>query len=603
MTQLTPPLADARAKWFTRPRGWMKRARTWLRRRANRPCPRCGYELRRAPLYRGFRVCDNCGHHFPLDAHKRIHTLVDPNSFVEVEKFLATRTREREYARRVREAKRETHLRESVVIGRAKIHEQPVALAVLDFRFLGGTMGAAAGEKIARAFELAAEHKLPLIAITASGGARIQEGMVALMQMAKTTLAATRFQETGRPFITVLSNPTTGGVYASFANLADVILAEPRALIGFAGPRVVEILTRQKLPNESHRAEFLLQHGMVDAIVRRTELRDQIGMLLRTAVSGTSPLTPPSRGEGKMPSPPSPVETHPAQAQQSRVESTRAEPASRHVNPSPPGEGRMTSPLDVWQSVQLARRHDRPTTLDYVQRLFTDFVELHGDHYYGDDPAVVAGVAQFQGQGVVVIGLERGHGDERAKRHEGRAEPEGYRKAERLMRLASKWQLPVITFVDTPGANPSYEAEKRGIAMSLSHCIATMLQTRVPTVSVVIGEGGSGGALALAVADRVLMLEHTVYSVIAPEGASAILFGDDTHAAELAQDLRLTAPDLLERHIIDGIIPEPAGGAHTDWERAAESVRIYLVEELAALNGKAIHELLDARYLKYREMA
>lgn len=587
MTQTTPQV-QVSTNWLNRPRGWMKRAETWLRRRATRPCPRCAYDLRRAPLYREIRVCDNCGHHFPLDALKRIHTLVDPNSFVEAEKFLATRTREREYARRVREAKRETHLRESVVIGTAKICDQAVMLVVLDFRFLGGTMGAAAGEKIARAFDLAGEQGLPLIAVTATGGARIQEGMTALMQMAKTTVAATRFRETGRPFISVLSNPTTGGVYASFANLADVILAEPRALIGFAGPRVVEILTRQKLPNESHRAEFLLEHGMVDAVVRRTELREKLGMLLGST------------------SPPPLDRTHPAHA----LASNQATPLLQgdggiDVKPGTvSSDAQSGSPeLGGWQSVQLARRHDRPTTLDYIKRIFTDFVELHGDHYYGDDPAVVAGVARFLGQGVMVIGLERGHGEERVKRHEGRAEPEGYRKAQRLMGLASGWNLPLVTFVDTPGANPSYEAEKRGIAMSLAHSIATMLQTRAPTIAVVIGEGGSGGALALAVADRVLMLEHAVYSVIAPEGASAILYGDDTHAAELAQDLHLTAPDLLERGIIDAIIPEPAGGAHTNPDAAAENVRAYLARELDGLRGQDLQARLDARYRKYREMA
>jgi len=525
-------------------------------------CPQCGFDLRDAPLYSEWRVCDNCGHHFPLNALQRIKTLADPKTFHELEKYLATHPRGFEYAQRVREAKRKTHLREAVVIGTAKIHNCELMLVVLDFRFMGGTMGEAAGEKITRAFEHAAERKLPLVAVTASGGARIQEGMVALMQMAKTVAAVNRFEQLGLPYITVLTNPTTGGVYASFANLADVILAEPRALIGFAGPRVVEILTHEKLPKDSHRAEFLLEHGMVDAVVLRTELRRVIGNVLGTVQARGNPLTV----------------------------------------PIPLKSGTNSTMLSSWESVQLARHPDRPTTLDYLQRVFTDFVELHGDHFYGDDPAIIAGVAKLQGQGVVVIGQERGHGEARIKHHEGKAEPEGYRKAERLMRLASKWNLPIVTFVDTPGASPGYEAEKRGIAMSLAHSIATMLQMRVPTIAVVIGEGGSGGALALAAADRVLMLEHAVYSVISPEGASAILYGDDAHASELAETLHLTAHDLRKRRIIDEIIPEPVGGAHKDAAAAAQTMKAYLLHALNELVGKSSDELRQARYEKYRAM-
>lgn len=534
-----------------------------MRRRASLQCPRCGTELRRAPLYREMRVCDNCGHHFPLDARKRILTLTDPHSFVEREKYVATRAHGREYARRVREAKRETRLRESVIVGTGRIRGREVMLVVLDFRFMGGTMGAAAGEKIARAFELAAEEKLPLVAVTATGGARIQEGMVALMQMAKTAVAVEHYHRVGLPYLTVLTNPTMGGVYASFANLADVILAEPRALIGFAGPRVVEILTRQKLPHDSHRAEFLLEHGMVDGVVPRTELRERLATLLGN-IQARAPISP-------------------------TAIQVAAQASTKH-----------NQEISPWESVQLARRSDRPTTSDYVSRIFTHWIELHGDHYFGDDPAIIAGLAQLDGQGVVIIGQERGHGVERAKRRGGRAEPEGYRKAERLMKLAARWKLPVITFVDTPGADPSYEAEKRGIAMSLAHSIATMLEMRTPTIAVIIGEGGSGGALALAAADCVLMLEHAVYSVITPEGASAILFGDDAHAPELASDLHLTARDLLARGIIDEIIPEPPGGAHADADATAVKTKEHLLHSLQTLQQNSPEQLLEERYRKYR---
>lgn len=545
----------------------------FLPERAPKTCPDCSADLRRSPLYREMRVCDYCGHHFPLGARQRIHTLVDPHTFVEIEKYLTTRAADPAYAKRVRRAARETHLREAVVIGAAKIQGLDVMLTVLDFGFIGGTMGAVAGEKIARAFEYALQRKIPLIAVTSSGGARIQEGMLALMQMAKTTGAAQRFQRTGRPFITILAHPTTGGVYASFVNLADILLAEPRALIGFSGPRIVEIISRQKLPGDSHRAESLLEHGMVDAVVTRPQLRGTLAKILHAIGSRASSLPLPS---GSQPSP--------------------TTQSALGVQPTAPNS------KTAWESVELARRPDRPTTLTYIRAIFSDFTELHGDRYFGDDPAIIAGIAKLGEQGVVIIGHERGRASDRDQRHGGRAEPEGYRKAQRVMELAAKWNLPVITFVDTPGADATYEAEKRGIGISLSHSIAAMLALPVPTVTAIIGEGGSGGALALAAADRVLMLQHAIYSVISPEGASAILYGDSAHAQELTESLHLTAGELQARGIIDAIIPEPNGGAHTDPTAVAQSVKAFLKKELYELEAFRPEELLAARYEKYREI-
>src|SRR5574341_419884 len=310
-------------KWL---RGIWKHISSLLPRRARIACPNCGLDLRRARRCRELRVCDRCGHHFPIPARKLITALVDRHSFAETEKGLAVRSfaalsAEAAYPKQVQEAQHETHLREAVVTGAGKIEGTRVMLVVLDFRFLGGSMGAVVGEKVARAFESAIEQRVPLVAITASGGARIQEGMVALMQMAKTAVAAQRFHGARLPFITVLSHPTTGGVYASFANLADVILAEPRALIGFAGPRVVEALTRQPLPSESHRAEFLLEHGMIDAIVPRTELRPRLGRLLK-------------------------------------ILTVRA--PSTNESADPPTSANAPAQRSAWEIVELARRADRP---------------------------------------------------------------------------------------------------------------------------------------------------------------------------------------------------------------------------------------------------
>ncbi len=541
--------------------------------RARVLCPNCKTDLWRAKLFRDLRVCDYCGHHFPITARKRLAMLVDRGGFIETEKGFVIRavaalSAQTAYPQLVRAAQHATHLREAVITGVSKIENARAMLIALDFNFMGGSMGAVVGEKVARAFEFATAEKLPVVAFTATGGARIQEGMIALMQMAKTAAAALNFRAAHLPFITALTHPTTGGVYASFANLADIIFAEPRALIGFAGPRVVEALTRQLLPPESHRAEFLLEHGMIDALLPRTESRARLARVLKL-------LTPPD-----------------------------AERNTLKTDLRGLGDlaGLTRSARAAWQIVELARRADRPTALDYIQNIFSDFVELRGDRFFGDDPAIVGGIASLDAQTVVVIGQERGHGAASAQRHFGRAEPEGFRKAQRLMRLAANLNLPVITFVDTPGADPSYESEKRGVAMAIAHCLAAMIDLNAPSVAVVIGEGGSGGALALAAADRVLMQENAIYSVISPEGASAILYGDASRAQEVAGALRLTAFDVRALNIIDTILPEPAGGAHADAARAAQIVRAGIARALDEITAMPRAELKAARYNKFRAM-
>lgn len=534
-------------------------------------CPTCALDLTHSESYKHLGVCERCGHHFPITARQRIELLADAKTFDEFEKNFETResktiSAEKTYPKLLKDAQHETHLQEAVVTGVAEIEAQRVVLVVLDFRFMGGSMGAVVGEKITLAFERAAEQNLPLVAVTATGGARIQEGMFALMQMAKTAAAAVRLHQKGLPYITVLSHPTTGGVYASFANLADVILAEPGALIGFAGPRVYEALLGRK-PSDSHRAEFLFEHGMVDAIVPRAESRATIAKMLQ----------------------------HFSRDDVESILRDRPEPISSFAA-SP------TTKREPWEIVNLARRDDRPTTLDYIARLFTDFYELHGDRLFGDDPAVIAGIAKFEAETVAVVGLERGHGADAERRHRGAAEPEGYRKAWRVTRLAEKFHLPVVTFVDTPGANPSSESEQRGVAMAIAQSIGAMSRRATPSVAIIIGEGGSGGALALAVADRVLMQENAIYSVISPEGASAILYGDASHAQEEANKLRLTARELKSLGIIDEIVSEPGAGAHVDWDAAADSLRVQLSDALNDLHGKEIATLLEERYQKYRAM-
>jgi acetyl-CoA carboxylase carboxyl transferase subunit beta len=513
-----------------------------------------------------------------MPAHERIASLVDPDSFREFDRGLVSIdplvfTDQRSYRERLLEARRRTGLREAVVIGEGRIDGRRAVLIVFEFEFMGGTMGSVVGEKVADAFDYATRHRLPLVSVTASGGARMQEGMLSLMQMAKTAAACARHDQAGLAHISILGHPTFGGVAASFAALGDVLIAEPGALIGFVGPRVIAATVGEDLPEDSHRAETLFASGLVDLLVDRPRLRETVAYLVADlsrgarATIGSVPPTP-SWGRGE------------------RILRRR-----------------RTAPSDPWGQVQLARHPQRPTALDYIERLISRFVELHGDREEGDDTAIVGGLGEMAGVPVMVIGQERGRTqDERERRRSGMALPQGYRKALRLMRLAGKFSLPVVTFVDTPGAYPGVESERRGIWQVLARNLRAMAGLSTPIITVVIGEGGSGGALALGVADRVLMLEHAIYSVISPEGAAAILFRDAGRAEEVAGALKLTARDLLRLEIIDLVVPEPPGGAHTDPEGMAAVLHHHLIATLRALLRLPARKLLRARQRKYRHI-
>ncbi|MBI4279580.1 MAG: acetyl-CoA carboxylase carboxyltransferase subunit alpha [Armatimonadetes bacterium] len=531
-------------------------------------CPRCQVEHPFPVLAANLHVCPSCGAHLGMSALERIALLADPGTFREIDRGMVSVDPlefmdQKPYRQRLLEARQRTGLREAVVVGQARIEGRPAVLAVFDFEFMGGTMGSVVGEKIGHAFEFALRRRLPVVSVATSGGARMQEGMLSLMQMAKTSAAQARHHRAGLAYISILANPTFGGVAASFASLGDVIIAEPGALVGFVGPRVIEMTLGEKLPPGSHSAEALYEAGMIDLLLPRPRLRETVAYLVSHLSAGTETAG-------------------------LREEAPR--PAAPH-------------PVAPWEAVQLARHSERPTTHDYIERLFTRFVELHGDRLFGDDSAIVAGLGEVEGRTVMVIGHERGRtSEERARGRGGMALPEGYRKSLRLMELAAKFRLPVITFIDTPGAYPGYESERRGIAQALARNLQAMAGLPTPVISVVIGEGGSGGALALGVADRVLMLENAIYSVISPEGAAAILWRDAAKAAEVAGALKLTAADLQRLGIIDRIIPEPPGGAHTDHGAAAREVRRHLAAALREMGRIATPRLLRQRYDKFRHI-
>jgi acetyl-CoA carboxylase carboxyl transferase alpha subunit/acetyl-CoA carboxylase carboxyl transferase beta subunit len=533
-------------------------------------CPACGWLLYHKRLERNLHVCPECDHHLRLSARARIDMLVDAGSFTETDFTRADSdplafTDLRSYPDRLRDAAHRSGESEAVLVGGARIGGAPLVLAVMDFGFLGGSMGVEVGRRVSEAAALALGRSQPLVVVCASGGARMQEGVFSLFQMARASEAFGRLHEAGLLSVCVLTDPTYGGVSASFATLASVLIGERGAHVGFAGPRVVQETIRAELPSDFQTAEFLLAHGLVDRVENRAELRPLLVRLL--ALHGRAGAGDPEDDPDRE------LDTSWADA----------------PGPDPLG-------CDPWDVVQRARVVDRPTTRDYLHMAFDDFVELHGDRAFGDDPAVVGGVASIGGHAVVVIGHEKGHSvRERVAHNFGMPHPEGYRKALRLMDYAVRFRLPIITFVDTPGAFPGLEAEERGQSHAIAEIIMRSSRLRVPVVAVVTGEGGSGGALALCTSDRLLVLENAYLSVISPEGCAAILWRTATAAPAAARAMQLGATHLYRSGIATSVVPEPPGGAHTDPAAAARLLRAALVRELDQLSREDVTTLLAER--------
>ena len=557
-----------------------------------RKCNKCGAAIIAEDVKQGYYICPKCGGYFRVHAYRRIQMVIDEGTFEEWNQDLigGNPVNYKGYPEKVQALQEKTGLKEAVVTGKGKINGRDTVIAVCDGRFLMASMGWAVGEKITRAVERATEEKLPIIIFACSGGARMQEGITSLMQMAKTSAALERHSKAGLLYVSVLTEPTTGGVTASFAMLGDIILAEPGALIGFAGPRVIEQTLRQKLPKGFQRAEFLVEHGFVDDIVRRENLKETLGKILEIhAVSWKT--------ENRIRT--DAAELHHADYPGSDSENLTNDKCDSDRGDSNPAG--INPYLTAWDRVQISRKIDRPSGSDYIEALFTDFMEFHGDRNYGDDKAIIGGIAKFHGKPVTVIVQEKGTNTKENIAHNfGMPMPEGYRKALRLMKQAEKFQRPVICFVDTPGAFCGIEAEERGQGEAIARNLWELAGLKTPVLSIVTGEGGSGGALALAAGDQVWMLENSIYSILSPEGFASILWKDSTKAKEAAAVMKLTASDLYEKGIIEQVIPEPENLTPESMWQVTEELDNRIDDFLKKYDSLSEEELLEHRYTRFR---
>ncbi len=614
-----------------------------------RKCARCGFTHDNNQVIQNGFKCPTCGKLLRLTSEERMAITFDEGSIdewdIDVEETNALDFPDFDSVIE-RNRNRSGH-DEGVRTGRAKIKGIPVAFGIMEPSFMMGSMGHVVGEKLSRMFERAIEERLCVVIFSASGGARMQEGLSSLMQMAKVSAAARAHSDAGLLFISVLCDPTTGGVTASFATLGDILIAEPCALIGFAGRRVIQDTIKQALPDDFQSAEFALNHGLIDMIVERDKMRDVLAQIL--AIHSNAPSykekpVPSSTEEfiaGEIANKNFEIETCDESQTSSDLPETAAEGRNDTFSIIAKGLSGFAQNLGqavfeqtnkasmwwtirnkgvadypnvkqsvdkgnennlAWQSVQLARNVKRPTAKFYIDVLVDDFIELHGDRMFSDDGAIIGGIGVMGGRPVTVIGIEKGSDlKQKIARNFGCPQPEGYRKAVRLMSQAQKFRRPVVCLVDTQGAYCGKEAEERGMGGAIAESLSFMSQLDIPVVSVVIGEGGSGGALALAVANKVAMQENAIYSVLSPEGFASILWKDGSRAPEAAEVMKLSAPDALAMNIIEEIVPEGTAPAHENPEQAAAALWLYITNSLDELCELDPEELKAQRYERFRK--
>ena len=527
-------------------------------------CLMCSTDLLGSDTYKKYKVCSTCGFHYSMSAKDRIESLVDFQSFKEINRNLISVdpisfTPSALYKETFYNDQKRTGITEAVLTGVCSIDGIQCMIIVFDFGFMGGSIGCAVGQKISLAIENATKKKLPIVSVVSGGGSRIHEGVLSLMQMAKTTIAINKHNERGLPFISIFSNPSTGQAFASFGNLADITIGEPGAILGYNPVGLIQN-ENSKVEYDQQTSESHLDHGLIDAITPRTELREIVSVILDL------------------------LQREFTLNRMNKSGDIAIEPAKNMA----------------WHSVQLARHNSRPTALDFMARILDNFLEIHGDKQYSDDPAISCGIGQIGGQTVVVIGQNRSV--DPVSGEALRIMPEGFRKSQRAIRISEKFNLPIISLIDTPGANITLQAENRGLAHSVATTMSLFARQNSPTIAVIIGEGGSGGALSMGIADRVIMLENAIFSAISPEEAASLIYRDESRANEAAETLKLTASDCQSLGIVDLIVTEPEGGAHTDHYEAARLLKRALLQQLFEVQNSSKRKRLKERHKKFKDI-
>ena len=544
-------------------------------------CNKCGAAILTDEVINGKYICPKCHGYFRIPAYKRIELVTDAGSFEEWDAKIDEGERPenpldfRGYTEKVEALRVKTGLDEAVVTGKATICGYPVVIGVCDGRFMMASMGHAVGEKITRAVERATEERLPVVLFTCSGGARMQEGIISLMQMAKTSAAFKKHSDAGLLYVSILTDPTTGGVTASFAMLGDIILGEPGALVGFAGPRVIKQTIGQELPEGFQRSEFLVEHGIIDGIITRDKMKDTMYDL---------------------------IVTHKQRQGYANFDSA-VEDEKFDISEILKERLKDDEPKTPWEKLRGARQMSRPSGFDYVKYICDDFREIHGDRTMNDDRAIVGGIGHIDGQPVTVISQVKGASmAECMERNFGMPLPDGYRKALRLMKQAEKFGRPIITFVNTPGAFCGLEAEERGMGEAIARNLYEMSSLKVPVLCILIGEGGSGGALALAVGNEVWMLENATYSILSPEGYASILWKDSNRAEEAAEVMQITAQDLKRLNVIEQVVPEYGGADEQSVPYIGKYLKMNIKEFLKKYSDKTPEEIAQDRYDRFRNL-
>lgn len=538
-------------------------------------CEACG----RLVFYKDYKnnhyVCPKCNRAFIMNPKQRFDLLFDDIDWKKLDLPMPTDdplnfTDRMPYKERLAEAREDAGTRDAISTADGKVGGINTTICVMNGDFMMGSMGRAAGDAIIASIEHAIELKNPFVMVTCSGGARMQENILSLMQMARTVVAVNKLHENKLPYVVILTDPTFGGVTASFAMLGDVHIAERGARIGFAGRRVIEQNIHEKLPSNFQTADYLYEHGMVDIVANRDELKGVLENVLTVLTK------------------------QPREAKVIDIKTPKFDMSkkSRDMGKTP-----------EYDRVLLARNENRPHLLDYVSGIVDKWTYLAGDRYFGEDAAMCGGIGYWYGIPSVIIGQEKGRTIETRQKHRfGMANPEGYRKAQRLMKLAEKFNLPIISLFDTAGAFAGGSAEERGQSEAVASTIAMGLRVKTPYVAVNVGEGGSGGAIAIGTGDKIFMLENAIYSVIAPESCASILWKDNKFKADAATALKLTARDMESLNVIDKIIAEPAGGAHTDWQTTMELVAKTVADAIKELQTVPVDELVPNRVKKFLSM-